>query len=139
MIVLSIICEDCSNEFEGWFDTHTSCQSQIKKNLVECTQCGSFNVKKGLSAPNISLNKNSSISQNKILNELKSKIKDVQSFVEKNAEYVGDNFTYEARRIHYDKIKKKPIYGKASKDDVKELQDEGIEVATIPWIDKKEN
>ena len=139
MIVLSIICEDCSNEFEGWFDTHTSCQSQIKKNLVECTQCGSFNVKKGLSAPNISLNKNSSINQNKILNELKSKIKDVQSFVEKNAEYVGDNFTYEARRIHYDKLKKKPIYGTASKDDVKDLQDEGIDVATIPWIEKKEN
>ena len=139
MIVLNIICDDCSNEFEGWFDTHTSCQSQIKKKLVECTQCGSFNVKKGLSAPNVSLNKNSSIDQNKILNELKSKIKDVQSFVEKNAEYVGDNFTYEARRIHYDKIKKKPIYGTASKEDVKDLQDEGINVATIPWIEKKEN
>ena len=139
MIVLNIICEDCSNEFEGWFDTHSSCQSQIRKKLVECTQCGSFNVKKGLSAPNVSLNKNTSIDQNKILNELRSKIKDVQSFVEKNADYVGDNFTYEARRIHYNKIKKKPIYGKASKDDVKELQEEGIEVATIPWIKNKEN
>ncbi len=139
MIVLNIICVDCSNEFEGWFDTHSSCQSQIRKKLVECTQCGSFNVKKGLSAPNVSLNKNTSIDQNKILNELRSKIKDVQSFVEKNADYVGDNFTYEARRIHYNKIKKKPIYGKASKDDVKELQEEGIEVATIPWIKNKEN
>ena len=139
MIVLNIICEDCSNEFEGWFDTHSSCQSQIRKKLVECTQCGSFNVKKGLSAPNVSLNKNTSIDQNKILNELRSKIKDVQSFIEKNADYVGDDFTYEARRIHYNKIKKKPIYGKASKDDVKELQEEGIEVATIPWIKNKEN
>ena len=139
MIVLNIICEDCSNEFEGWFDTHSSCQSQIRKKLVECTQCGSFNVKKGLSTPNVSLNKNTSIDQNKILNELRSKIKDVQSFVEKNADYVGDNFTYEARRIHYNKIKKKPIYGKASKDDVKELQEEGIEVATVPWIKNKEN
>ena len=139
MIVLNIICKDCSNEFEGWFDTHSSCQSQIRKKLVECTQCGSFNVKKGLSAPNVSLNKNTSIDQNKILNELRSKIKDVQSFVEKNADYVGDSFTYEARRIHYNKIKKKPIYGKASKDDVKELQEEGIEVTTIPWIKNKEN
>ena len=139
MIVLNIICEDCSNEFEGWFDTHSSCQSQIRKKLVECTQCGSFNVKKGLSTPNVSLNKNTSIDQNKILNELRSKIKDVQSFIEKNADYVGDDFTYEARRIHYNKIKKKPIYGKASKDDVKELQEEGIEVATIPWIKNKEN
>jgi len=139
MIVLNIICEDCSNEFEGWFDTHSSCQSQIRKKLVECTQCGSFNVKKGLSAPNVSLNKNTSIDQNKILNELRSKIKDVQSFIEKNADYVGDDFTYEARRIHYNKIKKKPIYGKASKDDVKELQEEGIEVATVPWIKNKEN
>ena len=73
------------------------------------------------------------------MNELRSKIKDVQSFVEKNAEYVGDNFTYEARRIHYHKLKKKPIYGTASKDDVKDLRDEVIDVATIPWIEKKEN
>lgn len=139
MIVLNIICEDCSNEFEGWFDSRLSCSSQIKKKFVECTICGSSNVKKGLSAPNVSLNKDSNKNQNKILNELKSKIKDVQSFVEKNAEYVGDKFTYEARRIHYDKVKKKPIYGSASKEDVKELKEEGIEVATIPWIYKKEN
>ncbi len=139
MIVLNILCDDCSNEFEGWFDTHSSCQTQIKKSLVECTRCGSTNVNKGLSAPNVSLNKSSDINKNKVMNELRSKIKDVQSFVEKNAEYVGDNFTYEARRIHYDKLKKKPIYGTASKEDVKDLQDEGIDVATIPWIEKKEN
>ena len=70
---------------------------------------------------------------------IRDRIKDVQSFIEKNAEYVGDNFSYEARRIHYDKLKEKPIYGTASKKDVKDLQDEGIDVTTIPWIEKKEN
>ena len=85
------------------------------------------------------MNKETSLNKNKILRQLKSKIKDVQNFVEKNAEFVGDKFTYEARRIHYDNVKKKPIYGTASQDDVKELKDEGIEVATIPWIEKKDN
>jgi len=139
MIVLNIICNKCSNEFEGWFDTLSSSNSQIKRKLVECTQCGSTEVKKGISAPNVSVNKETYLNKNKILRQLKSKIKDVQNFVEKNAEFVGDKFTYEARRIHYDNVKKKPIYGTASREDVKELKDEGIEVSSIPWIEKKEN
>ena len=48
---------------------------------------------------------------------------------------MGENFPYEARSIHY-KNKKNPkgIYGTASKKDLKELKDEGIEIETIPWI-----
>ena len=60
--------------------------------------------------------------------------------VEKNFKYVGDKFTEEARSIHYDdKKNSKGIYGKATSKQTEELLDEGIEVSTIPWIDKTEN
>ena len=53
---------------------------------------------------------------------------------------MGENFTYEARSIHYNKNKKKRgIYGKASLKDVKELKEEGIDTQMIPWIEDKEN
>ena len=52
---------------------------------------------------------------------------------------MGENFSYEARSIHYNKKKKKGIYGKATKEEIKELNEEGIETQTIPWIDDKEN
>ena len=86
----------------------------------------------------MAVKKGSVKSEEKVLKELKSKVKEVNRFIEKNCDYVGDQFPYEARRIHYDKTKKKPIYGTASKEDLKELNDEGIEVASIPWI-KEEN
>tara|TARA_B100001029_G_scaffold122994_1_gene102340 strand:+ start:1227 stop:1643 length:417 start_codon:yes stop_codon:yes gene_type:complete len=138
MIVLNLKCENCKNEFEGWFSSSKSCDQQIKKGFVECTQCSSQKVQRGLSRPNVTVKKGSVKSEDKVLKELKSKIKEVNRFIEKNCDYVGDQFSYEARRIHYEKSKKKPIYGTASKEDVKDLEDEGIEVASIPWI-KEEN
>ena len=137
MIVLNLKCENCNNEFEGWFASSKSCDQQIQKGFVECTRCFSQEVKKGLSKPNVAVKKGSVKSEEKVLKELKSKITEVKRFIEKNCDYVGDQFSYEARRIHYDKTKKKAIYGTASKEEVKELNDEGIEVASIPWIEEE--
>ena len=70
--------------------------------------------------------------------EIKNKIKEYQKFIKENFHYVGDKFTYEARSIHYDNKKNnKGIYGSASKQDIEELKEEGIETEVIPWI--KEN
>ena len=64
---------------------------------------------------------------------------DFRRYIEKNCKDVGNNFTQEARRIHYDKKTSKRIYGQATPEETDELLEEGIEVATIPWIDKLEN
>ena len=136
MIVLNLKCKSCNNEFEGWFASSKSCDQQIKKGFVECTLCSSQNITKELSRPNVAVNKRSDKSAEKIFKELKSKISEVKKFVEKNCDYVGDQFSYEARRIHYDKAKKKGIYGVATQEDIKELTDEGIEISSIPWIEE---
>ena len=34
---------------------------------------------------------------------------------------------------------KKGIYGTASKKDIKDLKDEGIETVAIPWVKDREN
>ncbi len=137
MIVFNLMCKDCSSEFEGWFSSSKSCDTQIKKKLVECVICNSSNIEKTLSMPNVSVNKGKDKSSEKVLRELKNKIKDVKKFIEKNCDYVGNNFAYEARKIYYGKKDKKPIYGKASKEDVVELIEEGIEVASIPWVEEE--
>ena len=67
-------------------------------------------------------------------------MKEYQKFIKQNFEYVGENFSYEARSLHYGKNKKnKGIYGNASTEDIKELKEEGIETQIIPWIEDKEN
>ena len=71
---------------------------------------------------------------------IKKTIKNYQKFIKDNFKYVGENFAYEARSIHYDgKKNSKGIYGSASKKDIKELKEEGIETQTIPWIEDKDN
>ena len=70
---------------------------------------------------------------------LKNKMREYQKFIKNNFDYVGDNFTYEARSIHYNKKKSKGIYGKATAEDIKNLKEEGIETQNIPWIEDKEN
>ena len=137
MIVLSLSCKKCDNEFEGWFSSHQSCEEQIKKGMVECTICNSTKIEKSLSKPNVAVHKGKSKSQNDASKILRSKLKELKSFVKDNCEYVGNQFPYEARRIHYDKLNK-PIYGHATKKEANELKEEGIETTSIPWI-KEEN
>ena len=76
----------------------------------------------------------------KKLNNIKKTLKEYQKFIKNNFEYVGDNFAYEARSIHYNnKKKEKRIYGTASKKDLEDLREEGIETKMIPWIEDDKN
>ena len=90
-------------------------------------------------APNLSSKSNKLSRKSKLEKNIKKQLLDIRKYVEKNCKNVGENFTQEARNIHYDKKKSKGIYGKASPEETVELIEEGIEVATIPWIDKSEN
>ena len=63
--------------------------------------------------------------------------------VERNCEYVGPKFAEAARRLHKQQqdgtqgegnAAPRGIYGEATDAEAEALQDEGIEVARIPWI-----
>ena len=75
----------------------------------------------------------------KNLKKFKKSIEKYQKFIKKNFKYVGENFAYEARSIHYNKKNEKGIYGTASKKELKELKEEGIETQIIPWVNDKNN
>ena len=141
MIKYQLKCKTCNSIFDSWFASSKEFEKLKKMNLINCETCNSFKIDKSVMSPRISSNLNSSKEKNTAkVNEVKSKIKEFQSFVKKNFEYVGENFSYEARSIHYgNKKSKKGIYGNASSKDIKELNDEGIETTTVPWINNKEN
>ena len=90
-------------------------------------------------APNLSSKSNKVFKKNKLEKNIKRQLLDVRKYIEKNCKNVGENFTREARSIHYDKKTSQGIYGKATPEETSELLEEGIEVATIPWINKSEN
>lgn len=61
-------------------------------------------------------------------------MREVRRQVEENCDYVGDKFPEEARKIHYGETEARPIYGEATKEEAEELEDEGVEVQSIPWV-----
>jgi hypothetical protein len=143
MIKYNLECS-CGETFESWFQNSNEYEKLLKKNLINCYVCGrSKTVKKSIMAPSVATSKTSvaekDVEQKKeFFKNVKSKIRELNEYVAKNAEFVGDKFVSEVRSIHYDKKKKRNIYGNATLEETKELQEEGIDVATIPWAPKED-
>ena len=139
MIKYNLICK-CGETFESWFLSSSEFDSLCKKKLIKCIYCESSRVKKSVMAPNLPRKSNKISKKNKLeKNIIKKQLLDIRKYIEKNCKNVGENFTQEARSIHYDKKNSKGIYGKATPEETAELLEEGIDVATIPWVDKSEN
>jgi len=138
MIKYNLIC-GCGRTFESWFSSSVEFDSLCKKKLIKCIYCNSSIVKKTVMAPSLTRKSNQILRKTKLEKNIKKQLIDFRKYIEKNCKNVGDKFTQEARSIHYDKKTSQGIYGKATPEETFELLEEGIEVATIPWINKSEN
>ena len=137
MIVFNFICCECDYDFEGWFESSSAFESQKKRKLLNCPNCESKNIKKTIVAPNVAKKSNAKNIKNK--KTIDSNIKKIKKIVEENFDYVGDQFTEEAKKIKYGEIQDRPIYGEATIEQTKELIDEEISVTPLPFQSSKKN
>ena len=133
----------CTNkhEFESWFSDSKDFEKLKKKKLIECIFCQSKKIDKSIMSHNI-VGREKIIEKkfnNKEFNKIKKDLIKIRKFVEKNFEFVGDKFPKEVREIYYDNKKNKKIYGTTTLEERLELREEGIELTSIPWTNKKEN
>ena len=138
MIKYNLTCE-CGGMFESWFLSSSEFDILCKKKLIKCIYCESSLIKKSVMAPNLSSKSNKITKKTKIEKNIKKQLSDFKKYIEKNCKNVGENFSREARSIHYEKKTSKGIYGKATPEETSELIEEGIDVVTIPWEDTSEN
>ena len=142
MIKYRLFCKSCDLKFDSWFASSKEYEKLKKKKLLICHKCNSQNIDKTIMAPKLinSESKDDTTIDLEKYNKVKKTIKIYQKFIKDNFKYVGNNFAYEARTIHYNKEKNsKGIYGSASKQDLKELKEEGIDAQEIPWIEDQDN
>ena len=142
MIKYKLVCKNCNLLFDSWFASSKEFETLKKKNYLNCHACNSRKIEKTLMAPKLLRKSKSKIcdSNSFKLREINKKIREYQKFIKNNFDYVGENFAYEARSIHYNNKKRdKGIYGTASKKDIKELKEEGIDTHLIPWVENKNN
>ena len=142
MIKYKLTCKKCDNSFDSWFPSSKEYEKLKSLKHINCPNCNSLKITKDLMSPNVLNFKKEKfeIIKNEKYVKVKNKIKEYQKFIKNNFEYVGENFVYEARLIHYDNKKEnKGIYGNATIEEVKELKEEGIDTEVIPWVSEKDN
>jgi hypothetical protein len=147
MIRYDLVC-DKGHEFDAWFSDSSAYDEQAARKLVECVYCGSSKVEKQIMAPGIPAksNRKSDAAQRMVSGPMDPRMqamikmmREVRAYVEKNAEHVGDNFAEEARKIHYNEAEQRGIYGNATRDEARELLEEGIDVAPLPVLPEDGN
>lgn len=160
MIVFDLKCRK-DHVFEAWFPDSASFAEQAEAGKVVCPVCGSKKVTKALMAPAVVTSRRgkaevaepapegpqdapqdngataAAVADSEKAGELRRMLKDLRDHVEKNCDYVGGEFAEEARKIHYGETDPRGIYGETSEAEAKDLQDEGIEVARVPWLPRE--
>ena len=138
MIKYNLLCSN-KHEFESWFSNSAEFDKLKKKELLECIYCSSKKINKSIMAPRVS-NMKSKHEQNdqinKKLKDEKNHLLKLRDYIEKNFDYVGEDFSKKVREVYYDKKSKKAIYGTTTADERKELEEEGIDLLSIPWVNK---
>ena len=134
MIRFSLIC-DQDHEFEAWFRNNDDFDTQQKRGLVDCPQCGSRKVGNALMTPAVSTGRKKEKMALAISAEQRATLTQMKALAEKlreNADYVGDKFAEEARKIHFGEADPRGIYGEATAEEARDLLEDGVEFMPIP-------
>ena len=146
MIRYSLVCHQ-GHSFESWFQNSRASDGQLKRGLVACPVCDSTRVSKAIMAPAVkaSRKQNAELPSQPValLSEKEQKtrklLKALHEHVKKNSEHVGEQFPKLARQMHYEEIPARSIYGEAKPAEVRDLLEEGVDVAPLPPLPDKGN
>lgn len=71
--------------------------------------------------------------------ELREAMRALRRKVMSEAEYVGERFAEEARKIHFEEEEPRGIYGEASREDVVGLLEDGVDILPLPQVPEEHN
>lgn len=137
------------HEFEAWFKSSADHDRQAKRRLITCPECGSKRVEKAIMAPSV-VTGNPKPAEVPVANaeaapsadkrrEALALMRKLRADVERNAEYVGPRFAEEARKMHLEEIETRGIYGEATLEEARALDEEGIEFFPLPRLPEEQN
>ncbi len=143
-----------AHEFDGWFKDSDAFERQAKRGLISCPVCSETKVERALMAPGIPRKGRTKVVETApeslpepaqpiaggvIPDAVRAALGKLRAEVEKNCDYVGNDFAEEARRIHHGEAEPRGIYGESSDEEAEALADEGIDIARIPWVPRTDS
>ena len=146
MIRYALACDD-GHQFESWFGDSQAFDTLRAADAVLCPECGSAVVEKTLMTPQVATARKKDAKKDRVRlaansgmqAEAVAAMRKIRDHVTKNADYVGDKFPEEARKIHYEEAEKRGIYGEASTEEAKALAEEGVEFHPLPILPEEQN
>ncbi len=136
MIKYRLTCQN-GHDFESWFSSSADFDRLHEAGHVTCAICGGMDVQKALMAPRVANPDSAPLSQPATPAE--QAVRDLREKIEREAEDVGRNFAAEARKIHGGESPERAIYGEARPSEAKELIEDGIPIAPLPWRSGRSN
>ena len=143
MVIYNLLCKK-KHSFEGWFPSFEDFQTQAQRKLISCPTCGTtkvekiphacaVHVKREQPAPPPPAKKTEAAAPAPpTAAEFKEMLLKVHHYVKENFEDVGPRFAQEARQIHRGAAEERPIHGTATREETKELADEGVPFVALP-------
>ena len=132
MVRSSLACAE-GHGFESWFASATAYDDLAARGLLSCAECGSAKVEKSLMAPAVATRDAIAVK-----NPREAMLAALRRHVEETSDYVGPSFAKEARAIHDGTAPERPIWGEAKPEEAKSLLEDGIPVAPLPFIPKRQ-
>jgi hypothetical protein len=131
VIVYNLRCRN-GHEFEGWFRDSAAFDAQSAEGKLSCPSCNSHRVEKAIMAPAVAGSERKSELVSSDTRQVRQFMTGLRRYIQENAEYVGENFAEEARKIHYGETAERHIYGETTLAEAQELVEEGVDVAPLP-------
>ena len=135
MIRYTLTC-DQDHAFEMWFRSGADYDRVARARKVECPVCASTKVSKAPMAPAVAgthrEEKVTLAAPDPRKVALRQALLELRQKVTENADYVGPRFAEEARKIHYNEVEPRGIYGEASSEEASALAEEGIGFLPLP-------
>ena len=134
----------CSNghRYDAWFKNAAAFDEQQARGLVSCALCGNGSVEKAMMAPAVARTDTGKVSLSAgqpDAAQIRQLLRAYRQKVISEADYVGDRFAEEARKIHFDEVAARGIYGEATREEISGLAEEGIAFMPLPDLPEEHN
>ncbi|MEZ5724381.1 MAG: DUF1178 family protein [Paracoccaceae bacterium] len=131
MIRYDLSCKE-GHRFDGWFASSAAFEAQRDAGQVQCAICGSHEVDRALMSPGVPTR------SNRLSEGGKTPLEQLREHVEANSDYVGLRFADEARAMHEGRSDPRAIHGEAKPEEARALIEEGVPIAPLPFIPKRQ-
>jgi hypothetical protein len=133
VIIYDLRCKD-GHKFEGWFKDRGAFEKQKADALIACPVCGSVDAT--MVPSSVAIMGKESHSSGEAPEAGASPLKillEVQDYIQKNFDNVGEKFAEVALRIHHGEEDRRNIHGTTTQSEEETLRDEGVPFIKLPF------